>query len=145
MAKLLSSPPINYGATLPAPSATTAGMLFYKTQADLTGTNPAGLYLAGFQLDSNAATPGDQVGFGWTPVAFSGTYLGTDGGTLTGQLNLDPSTGLKLTSNTDYASIYLRANAYDSTDLVFELGDNGANSGTNPDSFVFRGVGTPGV
>jgi hypothetical protein len=130
---------INSGPTLPLAADTPDGALFYKTGS------ASGLYYFGFNPDSNSGSYGDQSTQAWSVLvdtSGAAAFVSKTGDDMSGNLRfLTSGTGLQFISNTDNAKIYLRTNSPDSSDLVFELGDNGAAA---PDSFVWRGDGSGG-
>lgn len=87
MIKTFPGTSVNYGPLLP-PSGTIAdGSLFFKTNFDSNGvTNPPGLYIFGFQYDTNSVLVGDQVGQGWRIASDLANYVKKSGDTVTGNL-----------------------------------------------------------
>lgn len=152
--RILSGSTISYGSVLPNPNSVADGSLFYLTTAytDLDGstTNQSGsnidrtpgLHVFRMFGDYNSAVAGDQIGQIWQQLSSLTDFVQTAGDTMTGNLEFDSANiGLKWVTNTDTAAIYLRVNSPDSTDFMFELGDNGA---TNVDGFVWRGDSSGG-
>ena len=64
---------INYGTSLPDPSSTPDGALFFKV-----GGIDQGLYLFSFVGDTNLSAVGDQSGQVWSPVAVAPVSINAD-------------------------------------------------------------------
>jgi hypothetical protein len=153
MAKLLSGSTINYGSVLPSTSKVADGALFYLTAdyTDAAGSpsnstatsiaRTAGLYSFRFIQDLSPSIIGEQVGSGWVQISKVGDYVAKTGDSMSGDLNFTSTNGITFgVTNTDSASIRLRVNSADKTDLVFTIGDNGGYN----DYFVWAADGSGG-
>jgi hypothetical protein len=77
---------ISYGPTLPTPSVTPDGALFYKTDSISGGQQ--GLYMFGFIRDASSNILGYQVAQDWTPATSPDLYVLKGGDTMIGALTV---------------------------------------------------------